>query len=74
MARVHVEVEVKPNPEAPKRGSGFPQLLMTDKDPDPLTGEVREGSPDQPTLWQEVQDQQNNIWWLNLQSEDAALV
>lgn len=71
-ARVRVDIEVRPNPEAPKRGSGFPKLLLTDRDVDPLTGEVRSGSPDQATLWQEVLDQKNNIWWLNLQSEDAA--
>jgi hypothetical protein len=71
-ARVRVDVEVTPNPEAPKRGSGFPKLLLTDRDLDPLTGRVRPGSPDQATLWQDVFDQQNNIWWLNLQSDDAA--
>jgi hypothetical protein len=71
-ARVRVDIEVRPNPEAPKRGSGFPKLLLTDRDTDPLTGEIRSGSPDQATLWQEVLDQKNNIWWLNLQSEDAA--
>jgi hypothetical protein len=71
-ARGRVDVEVKPNPEVPKQGSGFPQLLLTDRDPDPLTGEIRRGSPDQPTLWQEVADVISNIWWLNLQSEDAA--
>jgi hypothetical protein len=71
-ARVRVDIEVRPNPEAPKRGSGFPRLLLTDRDLDPLTGEIRSGSPDQATLWQEVLDQKNNIWWLNLQSEDAA--
>jgi hypothetical protein len=71
-ARVRVDVEVRVNPEAPKRGSGFPKLLLTDRDLDPLTGEVRRGSTDQATLWQEVLDQKNNIWWLNLQSEDAA--
>lgn len=48
-ARVRVDVEVKPNPEAPKRGSGFPKLLLTDRDLDPLTGAVRSGSPDQAT-------------------------
>lgn len=71
-ARVRVDVEIKPNPDTPKRGSGLPRLLLTDRDVDPLTGEIRNGSPDQPTLWQEVSDVINNIWWLNLQSEDAA--
>jgi hypothetical protein len=71
-ARVRVETEIQPNPEVPREGSGFPQLLLTDRDIDPLTAEVRSGSPDQPTLWQEVSDVINNIWWLNLQSDDAA--
>jgi len=71
-ARVRCEVEVQPNSEAGNRGTGFPRLLMTDRDHDPFTGEVRVGSPDQPALWQEVWDAGNNIWWLNLQSDDAA--
>ncbi len=28
--------------------------------------------PDQPPLWQEPSDWINNVWWLNLQSPDAA--
>jgi len=71
-ARVRVDVTVISNPEAPKHGSGFPQLLLTDRDVDPYTGQIRKGSPDQPTLWQEVTDVANNVWWLNLQSDDAA--
>lgn len=71
-ARVRVEVTVIPNPEMPKQGNGFPQLKLTDRDIDPETGEIRKGTPDQPVLWQEVWDYQNRIWWLNLQSEDAA--
>ena len=71
-ARVRVDVTVVPNPEIPKHGSGFPQLFLTDRDVDPYTGQIRRGSPDQPTLWQEVTDVAINIWWLNLQSDDAA--
>ncbi|OGO25236.1 MAG: hypothetical protein A2W33_06440 [Chloroflexi bacterium RBG_16_52_11] len=70
-ARIRAEVAVVPNPEEIEKGGGFPQLLMTGRDTDPATGETRMGDPDQPTLWQEVTDYQNNIWWLNLESPDA---
>jgi hypothetical protein len=33
---------------------------------------VREGDPDQPALWQEATDYIHNVWWLNLQSPEAA--
>jgi hypothetical protein len=71
-ARIPVEVNVIPNPEKPKRGSGFPRLLLTGRDRDPATGLVREGDPDQPPLWQEPSDFVHNVWWLNLQSPEAA--
>jgi len=71
-ARIPVEAAVIPNPEERKRGSGFPKLLLTDRDLDPATGVVREGSPDQPALWQEASDFVHNVWWLNLQSPEAA--
>jgi hypothetical protein len=71
-ARIPVDVTVAVNPEKQKRGSGFPRLLLTGRDLDPATGTVREGDPDQPALWQEPSDFVHNIWWLNLQSPDAA--
>lgn len=71
-ARIPVEVNVIPNPEEQKRGSGFPRLLLTGRDLDPATGAVREGDPDQPALWQEPSDFMHNVWWLNLQSPEAA--
>ncbi len=70
-ARIRAEVEVAPNPDEQDRGGGFPKLLVTGE-VDPVTGEVREANPDMPTLWQEVSDYQNNIWWLNLGSPEAA--
>jgi hypothetical protein len=73
-ARIPVEVRVIANPEEEGRGSGFPQLLITGRDADPATGEIREGDPDQPALWQEASDYINNVWWLNLQSPEAAFV
>lgn len=71
-ARIPVEVNVLPNPEKPNRGSGFPRLLLTGRDRDPATETIREGDPDQPPLWQEVSDFVHNVWWLNLQSPEAA--
>ena len=73
-ARLPVEVHVIPNPEKPKRGKGFPQLLLTGRDRDPATGEIREGDPDQPPLWQEPSDYIHNVWWLNLQNPEAAFI
>lgn len=71
-SRIPIEVHVIPNPAEPKRGGGFPRLLLTGRDVDPATGDVRLGDPDQPPLWQEPSDFVNNVWWLNLQSPDAA--
>jgi hypothetical protein len=71
-ARIAAEVTVVTNPDGPNLGGGFPDLRLTDRDKDPDTGEVRQGDPEQPALWQEVWDYQNNIWWLNLQSPDAS--
>ena len=71
-ARIPVEVRVIANPEEKGRSSGFPQLLITGRDEDPATGQIREGDPDQPALWQEASDYIHNVWWLNLQSPDAA--
>jgi hypothetical protein len=64
---------VDTHPEELKRGSGFPQLKLTGRDEDPASGEIRPGNPDQPALWQDPIDYVNNIWWLNLDSPDAAL-
>ena len=71
-SRIPVEVHVVPNAEEPKRGGGFPRLLLTGRDVDPATGTIRPGDPDQPPLWQEPSDFMNNVWWLNLQSPEAA--
>jgi len=65
-----VEVRVVPNPNVPGPGQGFPRLLITDRDLDP-DGQPRHGDPESPSLWQEVYDEQHNIWWLNLGAPDA---
>jgi hypothetical protein len=73
-ARIPVEVRVIANAEEQGRASGFPRLRVTGRDEDPATGQIREGDPDQPALWQEASDYIHNIWWLNLQSPEAAFV
>src|SRR5258708_8273298 len=73
-ARIPVEVTVIANAEQQGRASGFPQLLVTGRNEDPATGQIREGDPDQPALWQEPSDYVHNVWWLNLQSPEAAFV
>jgi hypothetical protein len=65
-------VVVTPSAEEQNRGSGFPRLLLTGRDVDPATRNIREGDPDQPALWQEASDFIHNVWWLNMQSSEAA--
>ncbi len=71
-AKRPVEVLVTRAEEDNRRAGGFPRLLLTDRDIDPATGQVREGNPDSPALWQDPVDFVNNVWWLNLQSPEAA--
>lgn len=71
-ARIPTEVQVIPNPEEPEQGGGFPRLLLTGRDVDPATNEIRPGDPDAPALWQDPSDFVHNVWWLNLQSPEAA--
>lgn len=73
-ARIPAEVAVIPNPKEKKRGGGFPRLLLTGRDMDPATQTIREGDPDSPALWQEASDFAHNVWWLNLQSPEAAYI
>src|SRR6267154_5055993 len=47
-ARIPVEVTVMANAEEQGQATGFPQLLVTGRDEDPATGQIREGDPDQP--------------------------
>lgn len=61
-----------PNEQRNRPGGGFPQLLVTGRDIDPETGDIRPGDPDRPSLNQEVSDYYQNIWWLNLDAPDAA--
>jgi hypothetical protein len=70
-ARVRVQVHVVENPDDDQDGQGFPTLKVTGRDRDPETGDIRQGDPDAPALWQEPSDFAHNIWWLNLESSDA---
>jgi hypothetical protein len=49
-------------------GSGFPRILLSEIDDDPLG----EGSPafseSEPPVYQRVQDVDHNIWWINMSS------
>ena len=67
-SKIRAEVDVIVNSDKIEQGNGFPQLLLTGRDIDPATGEIREGDPEQPALWQEPIDFVNNIWWLNLEN------
>lgn len=71
---IPTEVEVIKSDDEGERGKGYPQLLLTDRPGsiDPETGEIRRGDPEEPALWQLPHDLKHNIWWLNMQSKDAA--
>lgn len=71
-SKIGAEIIITPSDNPREGGEGFPTLLLTDKDVDPETGEIRKGDPDQPPLWQLVSDVKNNIWWLNLQNPQVS--
>ncbi len=49
-----------------QRGQGFPLVLVSgDINPDPDTMEYRNFSAEDPPVWQEPQDVDRNIWWIN---------
>jgi hypothetical protein len=70
-SRIPVEVDVVDNPKLEQGGEGFPRLLVTGRDIDPNTGQIRQGDPDSPVLWQEPSDFVYNVWWLNVESPEA---
>jgi hypothetical protein len=70
-SRIPVEIRVVPNEQRNRPGGGSPQLLVTSRDIDPDTGDIRPDDPDRPSLNQEVSDYDHNIWWLNLGAPDA---
>jgi len=48
-----------------QRGRGFPRILISEIDRDPETGEEVRLSPQDPPVYQRVQDVDRNIWWIN---------
>ena len=54
-----------------QKGKGYPRVLVSGEfDVDPDTQEPRYLSKHHPPVWQDVQDVDRNIWWIN---SDAAL-
>ena len=47
------------------KGRGFPRIFVSSYDDDPDTGEPRHFGPDYPAVWQDAQDVDRNIWWIN---------
>jgi hypothetical protein len=70
---IPTEVEIIKSDDKGERGTGYPQLLLTDTPDsiDPETGEIRKGETEEPALWQLPHDLKHNVWWLNMQSKDA---
>lgn len=63
-----VKIRVVPGDSGGKgknKGRGFPRILVSSYDEDPDTGEHRHLGPEYPAVWQDVQDYDRNIWWIN---------
>jgi virulence-associated protein VagC len=68
MAAEPAKVTVVEAKEKDKTGGGFPQILLSEIDIDPL-GEVPPAfSPADPPVLQRPQDFDHNIWWINMAS------
>jgi hypothetical protein len=70
-SRIPAVVEVVTALEQDETGEGKPRLLLTGRDKDLDTGEIRPGDPDEPVLWQLPSDVRHNVWWLNLEAPEA---
>ena len=70
-SRIPATIEVIPSLEREEAGEGKPRLLLTGRDKDPETGDVRPGDPEEPVLWQLFSDVRHNVWWLNLEAPEA---
>jgi len=53
--------------------SGFPRVLVSGYDPDPVTQELFNLSRDDPPVYQGAQDVDRNIWWINSSAPLAQL-
>lgn len=56
-----------------QRGKGFPLILISEINPDPETGEDVRLSPQDPPVYQRVQDVDRNMWWINSASPFARM-
>lgn len=56
-----------------KKGRGYPLILISDIDPDPVTEEIVSFSRETPPVWQRPIDVERNIWWINSASPLARL-
>jgi len=59
--------------EGGKRGTGFPKILVSGINPDPDTNEQRNLSREDPPVYQDAQDVERNIWWINSSAPLARL-
>ena len=55
-------------PDEDDGGSGFPRILLSEIDPDPLGEEPPVFSDAEPPVHQRPQDVDHNIWWINMGS------
>lgn len=49
-------------------GGGFPQILLSEIQPDPGSGEIPQFSASEPPVHQRPIDFERNIWWINMAS------
>ncbi|MCM3565346.1 Ig-like domain-containing protein [Hydrogenophaga intermedia] len=61
-------VTITQRDEAGQKGSGFPQILLSEIDNDPLGEGPPKFSSSDPPVYQRPQDVDANIWWINLAS------
>lgn len=61
-------VEVVQREEAGQKGSGFPQILLSEIDNDPLGEVPPKFTSADPPVYQRPQDVDANIWWINMAS------
>jgi hypothetical protein len=62
------EVVVTKKAEAGEKGNGFPQILLSEIDNDPLGATPPKFSSSDPPVYQRPQDVDANIWWINMAS------
>jgi Bacterial Ig-like domain (group 2) len=76
MAKSPATIEVTPSEGrdgGSKEGRGYPKVLVSEVDPDPVTSEPVVFAPDDPPVHQRPQDVERNIWWINSSAPLARL-